>query len=170
MSVQRPVFSGDEVMQRRNERRKVKSRTARMKTLVKSRHKLILSLALLSISTPLLIIQIIRIANALSVWSSLKIAAERPPSDLLPYERVKPKSVEDALHAVDDEERRFILPCLLVGVSLIGALHSAEIRITPQRCFYCHKWIRGKDAKQSPDKAFHYHEKCEPREGEPSKS
>jgi len=88
---------------------------------------------------------------AMNIWADLKAAGTN--SD----------SVEEALRSLNNEEIALITPFGLTLLSLAAAFHSVELKVTPRKCFYCRKWAQAKNVKQTPDRAFYYHEKCEAR-------
>jgi len=142
-------------MRKPNQRReRGKSFAARTRSLLRAKAALIASLVMLTVSILYLAYQSAKVVDAINVWSSSETKAQG-------YD-----AVVKALHVVNDEEMKLIPPVALIAVFSAAAFRIADLKIIPRKCFYCGKWVHGRNAKQSPDKAFHYHEECEPREGE----
>jgi hypothetical protein len=124
---------------------------SRLRSLLKTRGTRIVSLVILIISALCLSHQTTKVVAAMSVWANLKAADSNPDA------------VEEALRRLNNEEMTLITPFGLTLLSLAAAFHSVELKVTPRKCFYCRKWAQAKNVKQTPDRAFYYHEKCEAR-------
>ncbi len=92
------------------------------------------------------------VVAAYNEWARLKRAN--------PYSA---EAVESALEVLNQEETGLIAPLLFAVLSSAVALRSVELKIIPRKCHYCGKWAKPKNVRQTPDKAFYYHEKCEPK-------
>ncbi len=135
---------------RRERARKVATRT---RSLLKEKAALIAILVMLTVSILYLAYQSAKVVDAISVWSSPETKAQGHDA------------VVKALHVVNDEEMKLISPVALTALFSAAAFRIADLKIVPRKCFYCNEWVHGRNARQSPDKAFHYHEQCEPKEG-----
>lgn len=122
---------------------------SRLGSLIKTKGTRIVSLVIFIISALYLSYQTTKAIAAMNIWADLKAAD--PNSD----------AVEEALRSLNNEEITLITPFGLTLLSFAAAFHSVELRIIPKKCFYCRKWAQAKNVKQTPDRAFYYHEKCE---------
>ena len=122
---------------------------SRLKSLLKTKGTMIVSLVIFIISALCLSYQTTKVIAAMNVWADLKAA--------------DPNSypVEKALRSLNNEEITLITPFGLTLLSFAAAFHSVELKIIPKKCFYCRKWAQAKNVKQTPDRAFYYHEECE---------
>jgi hypothetical protein len=122
---------------------------SRLRSLLKIKGTRIGSLVIFIICALCLSHQTTKVIAAMSVWADLKAADSNP------------NAVEDALRRLNNEEITLITPFGLTLLSFAAAFHSVELKIIPRKCFYCRKWAQAKNVKQTPDRAFYYHEKCE---------
>jgi hypothetical protein len=122
--------------------------------LFKTRGTRIISLVIFIISALCLSYQTTKVVTAINVWADLKTAD--PNSS----------AAEEALRSLNNEEITLITPFGLTLLSFAAAFHSVELKIIPKKCFYCRKWAQAKNVKQTPDRAFYYHEECEAEKGE----
>jgi type III secretory pathway component EscU len=122
---------------------------SRLESLFKTRGTRIVSLVIFVISALYSSYQTTKVMAAMNVWTDLKAAD--PYSD----------AVEEALRSLNNEETTLITPFGLTLLSFAAAFHSIELKMIPKKCFYCRKWAQGKNVKQTPDRAFYYHEECE---------
>jgi hypothetical protein len=129
-------------------KRKTEGRS-KLRSMFKTRGTRIVSLVIFVISAFYLSYQTTRVVAALNVWADLKAAD--PNSN----------GVEEALRSLNGEEMALITPFGLTLLSSVAAFHSVELKIIPRKCFYCRKWAQAKSVRQTPDRAFYYHEECE---------
>lgn len=122
---------------------------SRLRSLFKTRGPRIAGLVIFVISAIYLSYQTSKVIAALNVWTDLRAAD--PYSD----------GVRGALRSLNDEEIALIAPFGLTLLAFFAAVHSVELKIIPRKCFYCRKWAQAKNVKQTPDRAFYYHQECE---------
>jgi hypothetical protein len=112
----------------------------------------IVSLVILTASIVFLAYRAAEVVTAFDEWVRLKEAK--------PYSA---QAVEKALKTLNEEETTLITPLLFAMLSSAVAFRSVKLKIIPKRCFYCGKWAKAKNVRQTPDKVFHYHEECKVR-------
>jgi hypothetical protein len=122
---------------------------SRLGSLLKTKGTRIVGLVTFIICALYLSQQTTKVIAAMSVWADLKAADANP------------NAVEEALRSLNNEEITLITPFGLTLLSFAAAFHSVKLKIIPRRCFYCRKWAQAKKVKQTPDRAFYYHEECE---------
>ncbi len=122
---------------------------AKFRLFFKRRGTTIVSLAILTISVLFLAYKVTGVVAALDKW--VRLEATEPNSE----------AAEEALQNLNNEEITLITPALLTLLSSAVAFHSLNLKIIPKKCFYCGKWARARNLKQTHDKAFYYHEECE---------
>jgi len=78
----------------------------------------------------------------------------------LPPDQKSSKDIEAALQEVNNEERMLAVFLAPAGFSIAIAFRKIG-SIVPRKCFFCGKWIKRKQAKQTPDCTYWYHEYCQ---------